>query len=112
MSTVGWNRQGMGPPWKFRFLKDVIRQERPMIVFLCETLSTKEKMEWYQTRLGFEGMIVVEAKGRSGGLAMLWRKTDQITLQSLSKYHVDVVVSIEGKQSWRLTGFYGEPNRN
>ncbi|KAL8122327.1 hypothetical protein AgCh_018896 [Apium graveolens] len=102
----------MGPPWKFQFLQDVVGQERPTIVFLCETLSNKEKMEWVRTRLGFQGMIVVEAIGRSGGLTLLWKETSQVTLRSLSKYHIDVEVTIAGLQPWRLTGFYGEPNRS
>ncbi|KAK1366218.1 hypothetical protein POM88_041779 [Heracleum sosnowskyi] len=112
MSTVSWNCQGMGPPWKLRFLQDVIRQERPSIVFLCETLSNKEKMEWVQARLGFKGMIVVEAQGRSGGLALLWKETNQVKLISLLKHHIDVEVNINGMQTWRLTGFYGEPKRS
>lgn len=71
MSSLSWNCQDMGPPWKLQFLHDVVRQERPSIVFLCEKLSNKEKMEWVRTRLNFQGMIVVEAQGRSGGLALL-----------------------------------------
>lgn len=112
MSTVSWNCQDMGPPWKFRFLQDVVRQERPTIVFLCETLSLKEKMEWVRSRLGFQGMIVVEVEGRSGGLALLRRFSDQVKLRSLSKNHIDVDVNIDGMQPWRLTGFYEEPNKN
>lgn len=69
MSTISWNCQGLGPPWKLQFLKDVVRQERPSVVFLCETLSNKEKMEWVCSRLNFPGMIIVEAQGRSGGLS-------------------------------------------
>lgn len=57
-------------------------------------------------------MIVVEANGRSGGLTLLWKETSQVTLRSLSKYHIDVEVTIAGLQPWRLTGFYGEPNRS
>lgn len=57
-------------------------------------------------------MIVVEAQGRCRGLALLWKETDQVMLISLSKYHIDVEVNINGTQPWRLTGFYGEPNRN
>ncbi|XP_074351958.1 uncharacterized protein LOC141691114 [Apium graveolens] len=30
----------------------------------------------------------------------------------MSNNHIDVQVSITGLQPWRLTGFYGEPNRN
>ncbi|XP_074342552.1 uncharacterized protein LOC141680149 [Apium graveolens] len=57
-------------------------------------------------------MIVVEANGRSGGLSLLWKETNQVELLSLSKYHIDVIVNVAGLQSWRLIGFYGEPNRN
>ncbi|KAL8133749.1 hypothetical protein AgCh_008986 [Apium graveolens] len=32
-------------------------------------------------------------------------------LSSLSKNHIDGVVSIEGREDWRLTGFYEDPNR-
>lgn len=69
-------------------------------------------MEWVRTRLNYQGMIVVEAQGRSGGLAMLWRESDHVRLRSLSQNHIDVEVHLEGRQPWRLTGFYGEPNRN
>lgn len=112
MSTISWNCQGMGSPRKLQFLQDIVRKERPSIVFLSETLSDRNKMEWVRSRLKFQGMIVVEAQGRSGGLALLWREADHVRLLSLSCNHIDVVVQMEGVQPWRLTGFYGEPDRN
>lgn len=112
MSIISWNYQGMGPPWKLQFLKDVVRQQRPIVVFLCETLSNKEKMEWVRTRSEFQGMVVVEAQGRSGGLSMLWRNRDHVKLLSVSSNHIDVEILEPGMHPWRLTGFYGEPNRN
>lgn len=112
MTTLSWNFQGIGPPWKFQFLQDVIHQERLTIVFLCETLCGKVKMERLRARLGFQGLLVIEAQGRSGGLAILWNETDQVSLISLSNHHIDVEVNINGMQPWRLTGFYGEPNRS
>lgn len=60
----------------------------------------------------FQGMIVMEAEGRSGGLALLWQFSDQVKLLSLSKNHIDKEVTIDGMRPWRLTGFYVEPNRN
>lgn len=57
-------------------------------------------------------MIVVEAQGRSGGLVLLWRETHQVKLLGLSNNHIDVEVKVKDAQPWRLTGFYGEPNRN
>ncbi|KAL8157814.1 hypothetical protein AgCh_002506 [Apium graveolens] len=69
-------------------------------------------MEYVRDRLGLEGMLVVEVKGRSGGLALMWNGPVQVNLNSMSKYHIDVEVNIDGMHLWRLTGFYGEPNRN
>ncbi|XP_017256280.1 uncharacterized protein LOC108225836 [Daucus carota subsp. sativus] len=57
-------------------------------------------------------MIVVEPQGRSGGLALLWKESDQVKLSSLSQNHIDVELTTQDSQTWRLTGFHGEPNRN
>ncbi|XP_074347588.1 uncharacterized protein LOC141686452 [Apium graveolens] len=57
-------------------------------------------------------MFTVEAQGRSGGLTLLWKDQIQVNLQSMSINHIDVVISIPDMQTWRMTGFYGEPNRN
>lgn len=80
-------------------------------MFLCETLERKNKIEWVRKRLGFEGLFVVEPQGRSGGLALLWKKNDQVNLVSFSQNHIDVKVKVADMNLWRLTGFYGEPNR-
>ncbi|KAK1388963.1 Endo/exonuclease/phosphatase domain-containing protein [Heracleum sosnowskyi] len=100
MSIISWNCQGMGPPWKLQFLKDVIRQQRPAFVFLCEMLSNKEKMEWVRTQIGFQGMLVMEAQGRSGGLTLLWKEQEQVTLLSMSNNHIDVVISVNDGLPW------------
>lgn len=107
MSTVSWNCQGVGLPWKIQFLSDVIRQKKPNFVFLCETLCRKEKMDSVCSKLGYEGVFVVDAQGRSGGLALLWRDVDQVSLRSYSQNHIDVEVRVAGIDPWRLTGFYG-----
>lgn len=112
MTTLSWNSQGIGPPRKVRFLTDVIRQERPNFVFLGETICKKDKIEFLRMKLGFEGMVVVDPQGRSGGLAFLWCDSDQEKLMSLSQNHIDVEVTVEGMGVWRITGMYGEPERS
>lgn len=112
MSTLSWNCQGMGLPCKMQFLIDVVRQEQPVFIFLCETIANKSKMEWVGYKLGYEGVFVVEAQGRSGGLALFWKEKDQAELIGFSQHHIDVTVHIDGMSLWRLTGIYGEPNRS
>ena len=112
MKILSWNCHGMGPPWKIQFLKDFIRHQHHVFVFLCETLRSKEKMERVRSRIGFQGMLVVEAHGRSGGLTLLWTDQSQVKLLSMSNNHVDVEISVDNMTPWSLTGFYGEPNRS
>ncbi|KAJ8765399.1 hypothetical protein K2173_012096 [Erythroxylum novogranatense] len=62
--------------------------------------------------LGFAGMFTVDPVGNKGGLALLWRIEDTAQLLSYSQHHVDIVVVMEGIKRWRLTGFYGYPERH
>jgi len=59
-------------------------------------------------RLGdYEG-VFEDCMERSGGLAMLWHKSDQATPLSCSIHHIDIQVSqlgVEGE--WRFTRVYG-----
>lgn len=99
-------------PRNIRFLMDVVRQEKPLFIFLCETIAKQSRMEWVQLKLGYQGMFVVEPFGRSGGLAMLWKEEEQAALLGFSQNHIDVQVNMENGVQWHLTGLYGEPNRS
>lgn len=74
-------------------------------------LSSKQNLEWVRTRIKFQGMPVVEAQGRIGGLSLFWKDQDQVKLLNLSRPRIDVKISMSGMQTMCLTGFYEEPNR-
>lgn len=90
---------------------DVIRQERPDFIFLCETIGRKDKMEWLRRKIGYDGVFAVEPQGRSEGITLLWKEMNQTKLLGYSTNHIDVEVNILGMTPWRLTGFYGDPDR-
>lgn len=104
MSSFSWNCQGLGLPRKVQFLKDMVWQYKPNFIFLCETISKKESMERIRTLLGYDGMVVVEPDGRSGGLALLWKTSSEATLISFSQNHIEVQTNIDDMLPWRLTG--------
>ncbi|KAK6134037.1 hypothetical protein DH2020_032216 [Rehmannia glutinosa] len=58
--------------------------------------------------LNFYGFSV-DARGRSGGLALLWHKDTHVSLHNFSDRYIDVEVELSG-QTFRWTGIYGEPN--
>uniref|UniRef100_A0A803NYG3 Endonuclease/exonuclease/phosphatase domain-containing protein n=1 Tax=Cannabis sativa TaxID=3483 RepID=A0A803NYG3_CANSA len=111
MNTLSWNCRGLGNPRAIQFLTDICVQKKPNFLFLCETLSKKDVMDRIKNKLGFDSCFVVEAQGRKGGLALLWKNSDDAHLLGYSDNHIDIEIHSSGSARWRLTGFYGEPNR-
>uniref|UniRef100_A0A2N9H5H6 CCHC-type domain-containing protein n=1 Tax=Fagus sylvatica TaxID=28930 RepID=A0A2N9H5H6_FAGSY len=89
------------------------KKEGPNIVFLMETRLPVRSLEWLRVRLGMRACLGVERNGigTGGGLALLWDSTLQINIQSYSPHHIDADVVQPGGLTWRLTGFYGHPER-
>ncbi|XP_060968286.1 uncharacterized protein LOC133035873 [Cannabis sativa] len=85
--------------------------EQPNFI-LCETLCNNEIVDRLKIRLGFENCFTVPAQGRKGRLAFLWKISSDAHLLKFSAHHIDMEVHIPGYDHWRLTGFYGEPNRS
>uniref|UniRef100_A0A803Q5L9 CCHC-type domain-containing protein n=1 Tax=Cannabis sativa TaxID=3483 RepID=A0A803Q5L9_CANSA len=112
MSILSWNCHGLGNPWAVRFIKDLVIQKQPKVVFLCETLLKADMLERVRVALGFEGVFSVDARGKSGGVAMLWKQNSDVQLMGYGVNFIDVSIAEENGDQWRLTGLYGEPNRN
>jgi len=52
--------------------------------------------------------LYVDARGRSGGLALLRESTVFVSLLSMSLHHIDAEVAWHADDShWRFTGLYG-----
>ncbi|KAL3846296.1 hypothetical protein ACJIZ3_003699 [Penstemon smallii] len=110
MNCLSWNCQGLGGRWTVRTLGDHIRATNPQIVFLMETRLSARKIDFLKNNLGFFG-VAVSSVGKSGGLALLWRKDISLSVQSMSRNHIDAFVyNNDASDVWRVTGFYGEPD--
>ncbi|KAK3211645.1 hypothetical protein Dsin_016351 [Dipteronia sinensis] len=66
----------------------------------------------WRLKLGFVGKLVVDCKGRSGGLCMFWSDKIVVDLLSYSIAHIDVKVKDDRDKVWRFTGFYGHPDQS
>ena len=55
-------------------------------------------MKGFQNKIEYTEGIVVPNDGKSGGLAMIWKKGIEIKLKSCSNSHIDVVVKGEQDQ--------------
>jgi hypothetical protein len=113
MKLLSLNCQGCGGLAAVQELHILVEDLGPKVVFLCETKLVEERAQRLGFSLGFPNIQVVRPEGRSGGLALFWRRSVTVMLQSKSKSHIDVTLMIDslGGGTWRLTGFYGEPRR-
>ncbi|XP_019150373.1 PREDICTED: uncharacterized protein LOC109147192 [Ipomoea nil] len=112
MSTLSWNCHGLGDPRTVREVLDMASRKKPDFIFVMETKVGREHAERLRVKLGFQGLFYVDSRGLSGGLALLWKTNDTVSLLSYSRNHVDVVIRIDGFAHWRITGFYGFLDRS
>ena len=113
MNLLSLNCRGCGRPEAVRELCLLVETCRPAVVFLMETRMSEVRARELQRRTGFPNGHVVPAERLSGGLALFWRRGVLVAAQSMSKSHIDVVISCDelGEKHWRFTGFYGEPRK-
>lgn len=62
--------------------------------------------------MGFSNFFVVNRIGRGGGLAVMWKGNIDCKIEGSSQNHIDVIMLKNGAPDWRLTCFYGFPERN
>jgi hypothetical protein len=108
MKTVSQNCRGLGNQPAVRSLQALVKAKEPDILFLCETKLKQKEMEYLRWKLDLINMVAVDCVGRSGGLALFWKKGVNVTLRWRGRYHIDAVVEEENGVKWRLTGVYGE----
>jgi hypothetical protein len=68
----------------------------------------RSSIESLTRSLGINKSFAVSSSGRSGGLGLFWNNEIMIEVLPYSQYHLDVIVSEQGQEDWRLTVVYGE----
>ncbi|XVF77534.1 hypothetical protein PTKIN_Ptkin14bG0052500 [Pterospermum kingtungense] len=107
MSCLSWNCSGLGNQLAVRALRELVRKEDPMVLFLCETRVISSKLDTTRRSFGFYGCFSVDPRGTGGGVEMLWKEDWVLSLRSYSDMHIDVDVWDAFENQWRLTGVYG-----
>ncbi|PPR87249.1 hypothetical protein GOBAR_AA33441 [Gossypium barbadense] len=107
-----WNCRGLGSSATIWELKQLIVANNPDIIFLCETKMNAAEFQRVKNRCRLQNRLVVNAEGRRGGLAMMWKDEIAVTIQNYSKHHIESLVKMDGNSNIRVTGFYGHLNPN
>ena len=108
MSILSLNCHGLGDKSVVGELSKLIKVQRPRIVFLMETKLRKKGIEGVRDELKIDNVVCEDRIGIGGGLALLWDSKWDVKLKTLSKSHIDVIVTEKDGVSWRLIGIYGQ----
>lgn len=76
MNIISFNCRGLVSPHKKSSLKHLVMRIGPDVLYLQETLGSSEAItDSFQSLLPGWEFLVLDAKGRSGGLATSWHST-------------------------------------
>ncbi|XP_027148760.1 uncharacterized protein LOC113749274 [Coffea eugenioides] len=97
----------MGRPLTVSQIEEVNRLHFPEIIFLSETKNKKCYMNKLKMKLKFDSLFVVDPIGRSGGLAVMWRKDVQIKRVLYTDFTIELCIEdLSRKISWWLVCIY------
>lgn len=108
MKIVMWNCRGLGNGPAVKGLLSMQKEEDLNILFLSETKMNRNRIECSRWKLGLPNMLVKDCDGRSGGLAVFWKKDINFQLNTMSRLFIDADVTDDSGFVWRFTGLYGK----
>ncbi|GAU36753.1 hypothetical protein TSUD_318520 [Trifolium subterraneum] len=112
MIILSWNCRGLGGPSAIPNLKKLAQGHKPDVLFLSETLSHNRHIESIRVLLGFDSCLAIDVEGRSGGLAVLWKDSNKCRVLNYTRNFINMLVEDEQWGEWRLTCYYGYPERS
>ena len=79
MKVIYWNIRGLNNQGKHRYLKEKLKKEKPQIMLLQETkISTMRFESILQSFKPHYEVMVIDARGTAGGIAILWNPAEVI----------------------------------
>ena len=106
MRILRWNCWGICNASIARALQALIRVHNPVCVFLCKTKASEDRMKKLASSIGFSEHVLVSAKGKAGGICLLWSNSLDAEILEFDSQTVAVKVS-DDFCSWVMIGFYG-----
>lgn len=94
-----------------RYLFNLVKNFSPSCLFLSETKGNYWKLAHWVNKLGYDNVKVVEPRGLSGGLLLIWREDCNIRVEWQQENAICYTIcDADKKDVWRMYGCYGPPS--
>ena len=90
--------RGLGNRCTVRELEVVTQAQDPTAMFLAETWSAEARLRKLCNNLKFDHCWISPSVGKSGCLALFWKKSVRIDVVSSSPNHIDAIVGDAGHE--------------
>lgn len=97
---LGTYVQGKSLKWWFE-------QKIPLQYFYLKHGRMKLGLKEIKCNLDFKNLFFVERNNRGGGLALYWRDSIDLNIDTFSNTYIDAIINKGKEDEWRLTRFYG-----
>ena len=106
MSAIAWKCQGAGAYLTKQHLRELHRCFLPSFLFLSKTKNNYYFLQDFQFEFGYNKLFTVEPEGRSGGLALFYLDSFDVTVLFSNNRMIDIEATIEGHKVY-ITFVYG-----
>lgn len=102
IKQIAWNCHGLGNNMAICGLLNVQKE--------AKTKMDRCRVEGLSWKIGMKNVLGKDCNGKSGGLAVFWKRGVNIHTRAVSRLYMDVDVTEPDGFVWRFTGFYYEPS--
>lgn len=89
MKIIAWNYRGLGNGPAVYGLLSLQKAEDADILLLSETKMDRCRIQGFRWKLGMTNMVVRDCDGKSGGLAVFWKKEVKFHLRTVARLYID-----------------------
>lgn len=93
MSWLCWNVRRLGNQRTVHELASIMRAQDPTVVFLAKTWANEDRLTKLCDDLQIDEKWVVPRVTMAGGLALSWKNSVQIGVESSSFNYIDVIAN-------------------
>ena len=110
-TLLAWNCRGLGRALAIQSLKELVRSNAPMVIFLSEMKQPKYRVDALGKSLKYnKGETIDPSLTSAGGITLWWRPCVEVQFLDRKPNYFDTIITfVDNRKSFRVIWFYAPP---